>query len=602
MPTETKIGQKIIINSVEGWGKGHPSSTPILTPSGFIPLKDITVGSQVIGSNGKPTTVTGVFPRGVLPVYRVEMTDGSTTFCDIDHLWATTKVGDRNGEGISNGEKVRSTKEIIDSMHRNVSGSHAPKDGKYPLHRIPIVKPVNFLHDDDILPLHPYLLGCLLGDGSISVNSNVVLHKPEVDLLNKCLAFLPEGDTGVMLEKDNVIEGMRINGGVTKKELNNLDLLGCDSFSKFIPKKYLLSSIENRTKLLQGLCDTDGSVLANGSRIEFCTSSESLKTDFAFLARSLGAIVSITSRIPKYKYKGETLSGKLSYRIKVCFPESEVIPVSSTKFQNYRAIDSIELAGEDEVICIKVDAPDSLYVCEDFIVTHNTSLGAYAPDSAIIMARGETGYLSLYQNGRVPARPTMTVDDWAGLLSTLDKISESPSMKVLVFDAIGGFERLCHEMVCRRDFKNDWGDKGFASYNKGYDVALTDWLAFLNRLDRIADKGVTIIILSHIQVRNHKNPLGPDYDRYESNAHAKTTWAATVKWSDAVLFCTFRTILDKMNGKEKGIGGTERVMYTESTDAYTAKNRHGMPSEIEIPSDPAQVWPIVESLIYPNVK
>src|SRR5204862_3971041 len=37
-----------------------------------------------------------------------------------------------------------------------------------------------------------------------------------------------------------------------------------------------------------------------------------------------------------------------------------------------RFIDSIEPVGETETICIQVGAEDSLYVTDDFLVTHNT--------------------------------------------------------------------------------------------------------------------------------------------------------------------------------------------------------------------------------------
>jgi phosphate starvation-inducible PhoH-like protein len=37
-----------------------------------------------------------------------------------------------------------------------------------------------------------------------------------------------------------------------------------------------------------------------------------------------------------------------------------------------RFIDSIEAAGEAETVCIQVAAADSLYVTDDFLVTHNT--------------------------------------------------------------------------------------------------------------------------------------------------------------------------------------------------------------------------------------
>lgn len=231
-----------------------------------------------------------------------------------------------------------------------------------------------------------------------------------------------------------------------------------------------------------------------------------------------------------------------------------------------------------------------------------TSLASNAIGAVIIQARGETGYQTLVSMGRVPAIPATVAETWDGLLGLLDQVIADPgSMRTLILDALGGFERLCHEHVCNRDFKGDWGDKGFGSFHKGYDVSVTDWLGLLNRLDRIREKGVAIFLLSHVQVKSFKNPIGGDFDRYESACHAKT-WGVTHKWADAVLFCTFRTITEKKDGKTKGIGGTDRVAYTERRDAFDAKNRHGMPEEIEIPGDPAQAYQLVSSYLTPAVK
>ncbi len=42
-----------------------------------------------------------------------------------------------------------------------------------------------------------------------------------------------------------------------------------------------------------------------------------------------------------------------------------------------RFIDSIEPAGQAEMVCIQVAAEDSLYVTDDFLVTHNTLNDAF---------------------------------------------------------------------------------------------------------------------------------------------------------------------------------------------------------------------------------
>lgn len=231
-----------------------------------------------------------------------------------------------------------------------------------------------------------------------------------------------------------------------------------------------------------------------------------------------------------------------------------------------------------------------------------TSFAANAPGVAIIQSRGETGYQTLVGMGRVPAVPAVVADSWEGLLGLLDSIAADPgAIKTLALDALGGFERLCHECVCAREFGGDWGEKGFGSFARGYDQSIPEWVGMLNRLDKIRERGVAIILLSHVHVKPFKNPTGPDFDRYEAACHAKT-WGVTHKWADAVLFCTFRTITAEKKGKTKGIGGTERVAYTERRDAFDAKNRHGMPEELDIPGDPAQSYQLISSYLTPAQK
>lgn len=232
-----------------------------------------------------------------------------------------------------------------------------------------------------------------------------------------------------------------------------------------------------------------------------------------------------------------------------------------------------------------------------------TSMGAYAPSPAILMAAGETGYDTLLGAGLVPIVPRVELGEWAHTIQTIEELTADPQgIETLVLDALGGFERQCHEMVCARDYNNDWGEKGFTSYHKGYEVALKDWLLFLSRLERLqAAHGVTVLLLSHARVGPYKNPLGPDYDRWVADCHHKT-WGATARWADAVIFGNFFTVVEggKIGDKPqkgKGIGGTQRIVYTERSDPFDAKNRYGMPEVLDIPDDPSQIWPTVWAAI-----
>lgn len=220
-----------------------------------------------------------------------------------------------------------------------------------------------------------------------------------------------------------------------------------------------------------------------------------------------------------------------------------------------------------------------------------TTLGAHAPKPAILMARGESGFKTLRESNLVPDCDAIELVTWKDALAVLDELVASDHESV-VLDALGGFERLCHEHVCARDFGNDWGDKGFSSYMRGYDISVADWIQLLQKLDAIrASRNVNVLLLSHCKVKTFKNPLGSDFDRYTADCHEKT-WGVTHKWADAVLFGNFVTVTQegKRGAKTKGVGGTERQVHTARTDAYDAKNRYGMAALVPVSADPSDTW------------
>ncbi len=228
-----------------------------------------------------------------------------------------------------------------------------------------------------------------------------------------------------------------------------------------------------------------------------------------------------------------------------------------------------------------------------------TSCAAYASEVAILEAPRETGYETLLGAGLVPSVDTARIETWPGLLALLDQLGDECKYKTVALDAMGGFERLCHEHVCSTQYKDSWD--AFTNYQQGYEVSISEWIRMLSRLDRIHDNDVSILILSHCRVRNFKNPLGPDFDRYESNVHPKT-WDVTKQMFDAVLFGTFRTFVDNPDKAAKGqrvrgIGTNDRVIYTMRHDAYDAKNRYGMDRELDIPNDPSQIWTTIRNAI-----
>jgi hypothetical protein len=224
-----------------------------------------------------------------------------------------------------------------------------------------------------------------------------------------------------------------------------------------------------------------------------------------------------------------------------------------------------------------------------------TTMGATAKSSAILMAPQERGYLTLQSRGLVPDRPVVTCESWLQTLDEVDELRrECGDIKVLVVDAIGGFERLCHEYVCAVEFGGDWGEKGFQAYQRGYGIAVSSWMEFLVRLDMLrTETGMHILMLGHIRRDTYKNPLGADYDRLVCDCHQKT-WGVTHKWAEAVLMGHFeeRIVTDKGASKKGKADPTykQRIIETEHSLVWDAKNQYDMPEQIEIPNDRTAAW------------
>lgn len=221
-----------------------------------------------------------------------------------------------------------------------------------------------------------------------------------------------------------------------------------------------------------------------------------------------------------------------------------------------------------------------------------TSIGASFPSALFLVDGGELGVDTLKRGGQIHDVPVLPpAKHWHDVLGTIRELIESEhDYKTLVVDTIGGMERLCHEFVCARDFKGDWGDQGFASYNKGYEVALPEWHIFLAALDELRDKrGMGILLLAHSHTKPHKNPEGEDFDRILPAVHHKT-WAKTHKWADLVGYYRYYVVTEKSSSgaKAKGKGGKARELVVEYSAAFDAKNRHGLPASINMGASGAE--------------
>jgi phosphate starvation-inducible PhoH-like protein len=176
--------------------------------------------------------------------------------------------------------------------------------------------------------------------------------------------------------------------------LRRLGLAGSRSNTKFIPDCYLINSADVRLAVLQGLLDSDGGPVTQAGRtcrIQFTTVSHRLRDDVVFLVQSLGGVVTQRTRLAANRKPGLARGRDVHHRsdahtLDIRLPEGIVPFRLARKAAKYdatgggrpmRFVDRIESSGTEEAVCIRVAAADSLYVTEDFLLTHNTLNDAF---------------------------------------------------------------------------------------------------------------------------------------------------------------------------------------------------------------------------------
>lgn len=367
-------------------GRAQPLSTNVLTPSGFRPIGELAVGDFVIGSDGQPTEVLGVYPQGYKEIYRVFTQDGSSTLASGDHLWSVYTASDRRRNRPA---RVLETKQMIGNLRT------------YHQHRyeLPLLDaPVAF--ESRPVPLDPYALGLLLGDGCFSSRATPTFATTDPELAQALTDLIPGVQARRKTEVDYVLNRIRKPGEVITIEnpvtgaMRRLGLDGRRSNTKFVPNDYLLNSIDVRLAVLQGLLDTDGGPVTQEGRtcrIQYTTVSDRLRDDVAFLVRSLGGVVYCRTRKAEGRKPGLARGREVHYRsdahvMDIRLPEGLAPFRLQRKAAKYdatggghpkRFVHQIEPAGTEEAVCIRVAAQDSLYVTEDFLLTHNTLNDAF---------------------------------------------------------------------------------------------------------------------------------------------------------------------------------------------------------------------------------
>lgn len=378
--------------------KGLAVDTPLPTPSGWTTMETIGVGDQLVGSDGKPTTVVAKSETHHRPCYRITFIDGSSVVCDNVHLWSVVHT-----------DRQRQTREVLDadSLH----ALHQELRLKGLRQSMWVVAGRGVDGDAEThLPIDPWLLGAWLGDGDCR-SGQITVGLTDHDTVTSLKEHWPRlvsvreehGGFRVSLSRspDECRYGHtefepatlsharrcaheRLHPSLTPTNVSFTYLLRKENLlhNKHIPKPYLRASRSQRVELLRGLLDTDGWWNRTRRRAGFTTTDDRLASDVIELLRSLG----IHPQHFKKPYRNALRPDRTWHVIEFtpvdftpfslprkAIPASAGVTSRQGDLARRRIIVSVEKVPSVPTQCVAVDAADSLYLCgEGLIPTHNT--------------------------------------------------------------------------------------------------------------------------------------------------------------------------------------------------------------------------------------
>lgn len=339
----------------------HAAGQEILMFDGTIKLvEDVVVGDLVMGPDSTSRRVLKLC-RGSDRMVKINPIKGDSFTINQEHILSLQRTNKTENNSL-NGKTIDI--KFSDWELKSKTYKHVHK-----LFRVPI----NFKPSGEIT-IEPYLLGLLLGDGSLNGQIGITtVDKTILNYIYKCA-----DDYNLTIRKNGISYYFRGNKRKYQNKLRNqlreLNLLGCGSGDKYIPIIYKTSSRDNRLNILAGLMDSDGSLSRGG--FDYISKSEQLSKDVAYIARSLG-LAAYVSKCEK-SIKSINFTGTY-FRVGIS-GDCSIIP---TKLLRKKAPERLqkksvlrtgfnyEEAGRQNYYGFQVDG-DNRYLMGDFTVTHNS--------------------------------------------------------------------------------------------------------------------------------------------------------------------------------------------------------------------------------------
>ncbi len=341
------------------------------------PVQDISVGDLLMGPDSNPRTVLSVI-RGNGRMYKITPVKGDSFIVNEDHVLTLcrTRIVKYNGK-----KKRSDAKNHIDGNLIDVTVKEWLEWPKWRKHIHKLIRTGVDFPAGNPLRLDPYLLGVILGDGSIGKGLSVTVTNVDSEIVSDIKKKTNE--IGLDFKKVNqasqeradmwILSAGRGRPNQLLRLLEDYGLRGTNFGSKFIPKDYLVSSRENRLQLLAGLLDTDGSLSHNG--FDFISKSQNLSNGLAFVARSLG----MAAYVSQCEKRCQTGGGGTYWRVSISGNTHEIpcrlsrkrAPKRLQKKSVTRTGFTVQYIGTGDYFGFTL-SEDGRYLLDDFTITHNS--------------------------------------------------------------------------------------------------------------------------------------------------------------------------------------------------------------------------------------
>lgn len=572
------LDYKIAIYGQAKSGKALTNDTLIPTPGGFKRLGEIEVGDKVYDRLGKETNVVGVFPQGELEVYEVELNDGRKFYANDEHIVPyITRRGNINNKTVAEMEKDYKL------PPKKKFDGNVLKGNKY---NIPNSEAVEFGKKD--LTIDPYALGVLIGDGALSVRY-LTISSDEYDVVNKASQRL--GLETPVKSEHNYNWRYMDNGGKRREVMDDIVGLGLNVTSayKFIPEVYQQGSVEQRKELLRGLMDSDGTVVVSpkgATRFDFCTNAEQLAKDVKLLAHSLGygATLSSVNREDKknveYYVSIYTSDTSIVTSKKHTQKVAEKAKSFSRKEEYAKLVSIKKLDKKEPMTCLKVDNEEELFLINDYIVTHNTTLvydlvdKKYDGDlSKMLLLATERGYNAL---DGVYAQDISSWAEFKRVVKELIDNKEKYPFEILAIDTVDKLEEYATDYTIKAMSRNDkkkYVTIGDAPYGAGYAFLESEVSDTLDKLDKA---GYTLWYITHDKDKTFKTEDGVEFNKTDLSLGSKVKGIITND-VDFIFYIKNESHMNASGGVD-----VERYIYLRDNGNLVAGSRFSdMPEKIK---------------------